>query len=59
VKEIPEKPKTTTKLVIRVSDADKTAIEKAAKLYAKGNVSNWLRYAGTHHKPSVKDLTKS
>lgn len=39
-------------LNIKVSPADRRALDAAAKKYAKGNLSAWLRFAGTMFKPS-------
>lgn len=39
-------------LNIKVSPADRRALDAAAKKYAGGNLSAWLRFAGMVFKPS-------
>lgn len=53
------KKKSKTKIVktelkmlnLKISDKDRAKLLRAAKLYAKGNMSAWLRYAGSHYIP--------
>ena len=42
---------------LKLSHAEYIEIKKMADKYAKGNVSAWLRYAGTHFLPSASDLS--
>ena len=53
MKQIPKKPKPIL-VNFKVSQAELTAIHKNAKLFAKNNVSRWLRYVGAKEWPTPK-----
>jgi hypothetical protein len=44
-------------LNLKVSKADRDALNAQAKKYAKGNLSAWLRFAGTQFKPKKSQLS--
>lgn len=46
-------------LNIKVTAADKRALDAAARKYGKGNLSAWLRYAGTTFKRPIPALVKT
>jgi hypothetical protein len=52
-KPVKEKP---VLINLKVLKADMELIVNRAKKYADGNVSMWLRYAGSNHIPKKKDL---
>lgn len=53
------KPKKETRAInVKVSIDDLEALQENANLYAAGNLSAWLRYAGTHYIPKASELTK-
>ncbi len=41
---------------LKMEHEEKEAIQVQADLYAGGNLSAWLRYAGLNHKPRKGDL---
>lgn len=43
-------------LNIKVSPKDKRALEAAARKYAGGNLSAWLRLAGSNYVPQAADV---
>lgn len=43
---------------LKITSAEREAIQKNADRYAGGNISKWLRYAGAHLKPISKDFTR-
>lgn len=43
--------KGSTLINLKVSDSDRRALNAAAKKYANGNLSAWLRYAGAAFRP--------
>lgn len=56
-KAIKKKPKDPTTLRnFKTTDAEWKEIKAKAKRFARGNVSNWLRYAGMNFTPRAKDL---
>ena len=53
------KTKKETKAInVKVSREDLRALQENADLYADGNLSAWLRYAGQHYVPKASELTK-
>lgn len=46
----------TTTINLKMTAKEKAELERKAKLYANGNLSAWLRYAGLHLVPSKKEL---
>ena len=44
-------------LNLKVSKADRAALNAQAKKYAQGNLSAWLRFAGTQFKPKKSQLS--
>jgi hypothetical protein len=43
---------------IKVSPLERKRLIMQAKKYANGNLSAWLRYAGTYYRPSKTELIK-
>lgn len=48
----------TIGLSLRLTPEEMALIREKAVLYAKGNVSFWIRYAATSLEPKAKDLAK-
>ena len=42
----------------KVSEEEYLLIKKSAKAYLNGNVSGWIRYASTSHKPRKDQLAR-
>lgn len=51
-----EKKEKLTLINVKVTKAEKAAIQRRARMYADGNVSEWLRYAGSELSPRKKDI---
>lgn len=47
---IPVRPKAKLLIHIRLTEEERTLIQRAADLYAGGILSHWVRYAALHHK---------
>ncbi len=43
---------------IKMSEAQKKAIQKKANFYCEGNISKWMRYAAMHFVPHDGELIK-
>lgn len=46
------------RIQIRVTEEERKKIQENADKYAKGSLSEWLRYAGQFLKPLEKDIKK-
>lgn len=61
-KKKPVKKKSTTKsltlLNLKVDGKDRKKLLEMADKYANGNVSAWLRYAGSNHVPPKKAVIR-
>lgn len=43
-------------ITLKLTPKEKRELLAKAKKYADGNLSLWLRYAGSRHKPTKSDL---
>lgn len=54
-----ERNEKTSLMNIRVTKAEREKIVKKAEAFTRGNISDWLRYAGAHHEPRKEHLVEA
>lgn len=58
ISQVKEDKDQTKPIHVKVTDEVKNALQENANLYANGNLSEWLRFAGLHFKPGKEHLVQ-